>query len=69
MLSSFEYNKKRKLISCVVILYRQRPWHYLTVKSINQLIKIYIAPLEDPYSEALPTQAKRKRTVLRMWWN
>jgi len=37
--------------------------------SINQLIKIYIAPLQDSYSEALPTQAKRKRTVMRRWWN
>src|SRR6218665_3038347 len=35
----------------------------------NQSIKIYIAPLQDPYSEALQTQAKRKRTVLRRWWN
>ena len=34
-----------------------------------QSIKIYIAPLQDPYSEALPTQAKQKRTVLRRWWN
>jgi len=32
-------------------------------------IKIYIAPLKDPYSEALPTQAKWKKTVLRRWWN
>jgi len=30
-------------------------------------IKIYIAPLPDQYSEALPKQAKRKRTVLRRW--
>jgi len=30
---------------------------------------MYIAPLQDPYSEALPTQAKRKWTVLRRWWN
>ena len=36
---------------------------------INQSIKIYIAPLQDTYSEALPTQAKRKRTVFRRWWN
>jgi len=28
---------------------------------INQSIKIDIAPLQDPYSEALPTQAKRNR--------
>jgi len=34
-----------------------------------QSIKIYIAPLQGPYSEALPTQAKRKRTVLGRWWN
>jgi len=32
-----------------------------------QSIKIYIAPLQDPYSEALPTRAKRKTTVLRRW--
>jgi len=37
--------------------------------SINQSVKIYIAPLQDTYSEALQTQAKRKRTVLRRWWN
>ena len=30
---------------------------------------MYIAPLQNPYSEALPTPAKRKRTVLRRWWN
>jgi len=35
----------------------------------NQSVKIYIAPLQDTYSEALPTQAKRKRKVLRRWWN
>src|SRR6218665_4228116 len=40
-----------------------------TVLYINQSIKIYIAPLQDTYSEALLTQAKRKRTVLRRWWN
>jgi len=39
------------------------------VYSINQSIKIHIAPLQDPYSEALPTQVKQKRTVLRRWWN
>jgi len=33
--------------------------------SINYSIKIYITPFQDPYSEVLPTQAKRKRTVLR----
>src|SRR6218665_1825824 len=38
-------------------------------QSINQSIKIYIAPLQDTYSEALPTQAKRKRIVFRRWWN
>jgi len=38
-------------------------------QSINQSIKIYIVPLQDPYSEALPTQAKWKKTVLRRWWN
>src|SRR6218665_1776344 len=37
--------------------------------SINQSVKIYIAPLQDTYSEALPTQAKRKRRVFRRWWN
>ena len=35
---------------------------------LNQSIKIYIAPLQDAYSEALPTQAKQKRTVLRRQW-
>jgi len=33
------------------------------VTLINQSIKIYIVPIQDPYSEALPTQAKRKRTL------
>src|SRR6218665_849394 len=28
--------------------------------SINQSVKIYIVPFQDTYSEALPTQAKRK---------
>ena len=28
-----------------------------------------MAPLQEPYSEELLTQAKRKRTVLRRWWN
>jgi len=40
--------------------------------NINQSVKFYIAlqaPLQDTYSEALPIQAKRKRTVLRRWWN
>ena len=32
-------------------------------------MNMYIAPLQDPYSEALPTQAKWKRTVFRSWWN
>ena len=42
--------------------------HIMTLsQSINRAIKIYIASLQDPYSEALPTQAKRKITVLR-WW-
>ena len=36
-----------------------------TNQSINQSKFI---PLQEPYSEALPTQAKRKRTVLRRWW-
>ena len=31
----------------------------------NQSIKIYIAPLQDPYSEVLPTQAKQKRIEKR----
>jgi len=35
----------------------------------NQSTKIYIAPRQDTYSEALPTQAKRKRTDFRRWWN
>src|SRR6218665_2555859 len=35
----------------------------------SQSMKIHIglAPLQDLYSEALPTQAKRKITVLRTW--
>src|SRR6218665_3046346 len=32
-------------------------------QSINQSIKIYIAPLQDTYSDALPTHAKRKRSL------
>ena len=35
---------------------------------VNQSIKIDIAPLPDPYSEVLPTQAKRKRTVFHIGW-
>ena len=41
----------------------------LTVGPINQSVKIYIVPLQDTYSEVLPTQAKWKRTVLSRWWN
>jgi len=37
-----------------------------TGQTFNQSIKIYIAPLQDPYSEALPTQAKRKRTITQL---
>jgi len=33
-------------------------------QSINQSIKIHIAPLPDPYSEALLTQGKRKDTAI-----
>jgi len=40
-----------------------------SIFNVNQSIKIYIASLQDSYSEALPTQAKRKRTVFRRWWN
>src|SRR6218665_2060698 len=36
-------------------------------QSINQ--NLYSAPSRSLYSEALPTQAKRKSTVLRRWWN
>ena len=44
--------------------------HYVYItQSINQSVKTYIAPLQDTYSEALPNQSKRKRTVLRRWWN
>src|SRR6218665_3336590 len=32
-------------------------------QSINQSVKIYIAPLQDTYSDALPTHAKRKRSL------
>src|SRR6218665_4221608 len=35
--------------------------------SINQSVKTYVMSLQNPYSEALPTQAKQKRTVLRKW--
>jgi len=38
-------------------------------QSINQSIKNYIVPLQDPYSEVLPIQAKQKRIVLRRLWN
>jgi len=31
------------------------------VRSINESVKICIAPVQDTYSEAHPTQAKRKR--------
>src|SRR6218665_1525957 len=41
----------------------------LNQSAINQSVKIYIALLQDTYLEALPTQAKRKRTVLRRLWN
>src|SRR6218665_57285 len=40
-----------------------------SAKTSIQSIKICIAPLQDPYSEALPTQTTPKRTVLRRWWN
>ena len=33
-----------------------------TIQSINQSAKIYIAPLQDTYSEALPTQANAIHT-------
>ena len=36
---------------------------------INQSIKNYIAPFQDPHSEVLPTQAKWKRTVFKSYWN
>ena len=48
------------LIYTLIILF------YLISQSVN---KICIAPIPDPYSEALPTQAKRKRTVFSRWWN
>jgi len=41
----------------------------IPLHNFNQSIKIYIAPLQDPYPEAQPTQAKWKRPVLRRWWN
>ena len=34
--------------------------------NVNQPMKLYIAPLPDPYSES---QAKRNTTVFRSWWN
>ena len=36
----------------------------LSEGTINQSIKIYIAPIQDTYSEALPTQGKRKEQSL-----
>ena len=48
------YDKKLRLLSVILV----RLW-----EQINQSFKIYIAPLQDIYSEALPTQAKRIRTV------
>ena len=60
-------------VGCTLV-YRPRPTDKfgrgnIIVQRLNQSIKIYIAPLQDTYSEALPTQAKRKRTVFRRWWN
>jgi len=44
-------------------------WRISDPSTCNQSVKIYIAPLQDTYSEVLPTQAKRKRRVFRRWWN
>ena len=43
----------------------------LRFRYLNQSNNIYIAPLLDTYLETLPreTPAKRKRTVLKRWWN
>src|SRR3984885_2542491 len=40
--------------------------HRLIVTFNLHLMDIYIAPLQEIYSEALPTPAQRKRTVLRL---
>ena len=50
------------LQSAANILNTRQPRHR-RLFSINQSVKIYIAPLQDTYSEALPTQAKRKRSL------
>src|SRR6218665_1153517 len=34
----------------------------------NQSVKIYVAPLQDTYSEALPTQAKRKSIDVKQFF-
>src|SRR6218665_3634105 len=44
-----------------------RPPVFPNSQSIKIHIGLVLAPLQDLYSEALPTQAKRKRTVLRTW--
>jgi len=42
---------------------------FICASLIIQSINIYIAPFQDPYSNAFPNQAKRKRIVFRSWWN
>jgi len=43
---------------------------YNYIIAINQSInENYTAPIQDTYSEAFPTQVKRKETLLKSWWN
>ena len=59
-----------EVLNLIILIYQSILYIVIpSYKLINQSIKIYIAPLQDPYSEALLTQAKQKRTVLRRWWN
>src|SRR6218665_3156298 len=62
--TSVRYNQSNTNANiCYNISYSDR--HVTTSATLNnQSIKIYIAPFPDPYSEALPTQARRKRTAL-----
>lgn len=40
--------------------------HFLIANYINQSInQIYVVSLQDPYSEAQPTQAKKKKSSLQ----
>ena len=52
--------------NCSIGQHEEDAW---SISYTNQSVKIYIAPLQDTYSEALPIQDKRKRAVFRRWWN